>query len=471
MHWSGRQRRIGAAMTRSPSSSSRLPPVRERLLAPLERFLHVEAASGIVLLAAAALALAWANSPSHASYEVLWHTPIELRIGDWLIAQPLHFWINEALMTIFFLVVGLEIRREMHEGALSSLPLAALPLAAAVGGITVPALLYLALNTDPATRQGWAVPTATDIAFAVGVLTLLGRRVPSALRVLLLALAIIDDVVAILIIALVYSSGIDILGVSVAGAGVLLVLAFQRMGVQSAWAYVFPGAIVWFGLLQAGLHPTLAGVLLGLMTPVTTRSRDGILAEAAHALDELGERARGSSRDVKELVPPMQALARANRDLLPPVVRVEMTLHAWVAFAVMPLFALANAGVNFEGISWDAAGAPPVFLGIVIGLVFGKPFGVLAAAFLAVRAGLCVLPPGVNWRGVALVGCLAGIGFTMAIFIANLAFAHDALLASAKLGVLVASGAAAAIGLLVGLLLLRSAVPRKEKVQGHGERP
>ncbi|HKZ73661.1 MAG TPA: Na+/H+ antiporter NhaA [Steroidobacteraceae bacterium] len=446
-------------MGRPPLAFPEPAPLHERLLAPLERFLHIEAASGIVLLAAAALALAWANSPWHASYEALWHAPIEIRIGSWLTAEPLHYWINEALMTIFFLVVGLEIRREMHEGALSSLRLAALPLAAALGGVAVPAVLYLAINTDPATRQGWAVPTATDIAFAVGVLTLLGRRVPSALRVLLLALAIIDDVAAILIIALVYSSGIDVVGVSVAGAGVLTVLVFQRMGIQSAWAYVLPGAIVWSGLLQAGLHPTLAGVVLGLMTPVTSRSRDGLLAEAAHALDEIGERTRSSSRDVKQLVPPLQALKRANRDLLPPVVRVEMTLHAWVAFGVMPLFALANAGVNFGGIPWDVAGAPAVLLGIVLGLVLGKPCGVLAAAFLAVRVGLCVLPPGVNWRGVALVGCLAGIGFTMAIFIANLAFDSSALLATAKLGVLVASGAAAAFGLLAGFLVLRSPPP------------
>lgn len=455
-------------MARAPfETSSSSHPLHQRVLAPLERFLHVEAASGIALLVAAAVALAWANSPWHSAYDSLWHTPVEVRIGDWLVAQPLHYWINEGLMTIFFLVVGLEIRREMHEGALSSPRLAALPLAAALGGVIVPAALYFVINVDPITRHGWAVPTATDIAFAVGVLTLLGRRVPGSLRVFLLALAIVDDVAAILIIALVYSSGIDLLGIYAALGGILLVLAFQRMGVQSAWAYVLPGAVVWSGMLYAGLHPTLGGVVLGLMTPVTAPRREGVLAEAAHAIDELGERTHDSPGDLKALVPPVQRLERVNRDLLPPVVRVEMRLHAWVAFGVMPLFALANAGVNVGGISWDVSGAPAVFVGVVLGLVLGKPCGVLAASFLAVKLGLCALPPGVDWRGIALAGALAGIGFTMAIFIANLAFDSAALLTTAKLGVLVASGLASILGLVAGLLLSRSR--RVERPEGSRE--
>jgi NhaA family Na+:H+ antiporter len=288
---------------------------------------------------------------------------------------------------------------------------------------------------------------------------------------LLLALAIIDDIAAILIIALVYSSGIELVGIAISVAGVLVVLAFQRVGVPSAWAYVLPGAIVWSGLLKAGLHPTLAGVILGLMTPITARSRDRVLAEAADAFDELGKRARGSLSDVKGLAPPVQTLGRAQRDLLPPVVRVEVTLHGWVAFGVMPLFALANAGVNFEGISWSTAGAPEVFLGVILGLVIGKPLGVLAAAFIAVKAGFCALPAGVNWRGIALVGSLAGIGFTMAIFIANLAFESVALLATAKLGVLAASGAAAASGLIAGFLLLPPRSDAQPESQRSSERP
>lgn len=426
----------------------------QRLLAPLERFLDVQAASGILLLAAAILALAWANSPWHASYHALWHAHIEIRIGPWLIAQPLHFWINEGLMTIFFLVVGLEIRREMHEGALASLRQATLPLAAAIGGVAVPALLYLSIAGAVETRQGWAVPTATDIAFAVGMLTLLGARVPPALRVLLLALAIVDDVAAILIIALVYSDGVGGGGAALAGSGVLAVLLFQRLGLRSAWYYTLPGAIIWWGLLAAGLHPTLAGVVLGLMTPVRAVGHGVALEEAAAALGELGERTRRSALDIPRLLRPLRALARANRDLIPPVVRVELGLHGWVAFGIMPLFALANAGVHVGGVALDDAGAAMAFFGCAVALAVGKPLGVLAGAFAAVRLGLCRLPAAISWRGIALIGVLAGIGFTMAIFIANLAFPSPDLLAAAKLGVLVASGAAALAGVLAGLALL-----------------
>lgn len=426
------------------------------LFAPLERFLHVEAASGIVLLVVTVVALAWANSPWHASYEIFWHAPIEIRVGGWLVAQPLHFWINEGLMTVFFLVVGLEIRREMRDGALSSPQQAALPLAAALGGILVPAGVYLAINADASTVRGWAVPTATDIAFAVGVLMLLGARVPSQLRVLLLALAIIDDIAAVLIIALVYSGGIEWSGLAIAALGVLWVIGFQRADVRYAWAYVLPGAMLWAGLLKAGLHPALAGVVLGLMTPVKASDKDRLLAEAAQALDAIAERASGNLRDAKRILSPLRKLSRAQRDLLPPVIRVEATLHEWVAFGIMPLFAFANAGVNFAGVNWAAPGAPGVFLGIALGLALGKPAGVLAAAWLAERLGLCTRPPGVTWGGIALVGCLAGIGFTMAIFIANLAFGEGALLGVAKIAVIAASGGAAALGLVAGFLVLRA---------------
>lgn len=425
------------------------------LLAPLERFLHIQAASGIVLLAVTILALGWANSSWHASYEVFWHAPVEFRIGGWLIAEPLHFWINEGLMTVFLLVVGLEIRREMRDGVLSSAQHAALPVAAAVGGILLPAVIYLAINAEQPTARGWAVPTATDIAFAVGVLMLLGARVPSQLRALLLAIAIIDDVAAVLIIALVYSGGIDWSGLAVAALGVLGVIGFQRADVRYAWAYVLPGAVLWAGLLKAGLHPALAGVVLGLMTPIKASDKDRLLAEAARALDALAQRTGESFRDVRKIVSPMRTLSRAQRDLLPPVVRVEAALHGWVAFGIMPLFAFANAGVNLASVDWSLPGAPDVFLGITLGLVLGKPAGVLAACWLAERLSLCTRPSGVTWSGMALIGCLAGIGFTMAIFIANLAFDEEALLGAAKIAVIVASGGAAALGLVTGFLALR----------------
>ncbi len=424
----------------------------DRFFAALERFLHIEAVSGIVLLLAAAAALIWANSPAAASYEHLWHTPVSISVGAYSYSQSMHFWINDGLMTVFFLVVGMEIRREIHEGALSTVALASLPLAAALGGVAVPALMYLAINTDPTLQHGWAVPTATDIAFAVGILALLGRAIPGSIRIFLLALAIIDDIAAVLIIALFYSSGLDYSGLLVAALGVSIVLVFQLLGIASAFSYVLPGAIVWYGLLQTGVHPTLAGVVLGLMTPVMTRpTREQPLDVATRALSEFGERSHAPVVEVRELVSPVRRLEDAQRDLLPPVVRVQAALHPWVAFGVMPLFALANAGVEIH--AGDLSGASlSVLGGVVLALVLGKPIGIILGSWLAVRVGLSRLPAGVTWQGISVVGCLGGIGFTMSIFIAMLAFKNPDLLAAAKLGVLLASFLAAAIGLLVGRL-------------------
>ena len=246
-------------------------PVAQRLaeqaLSTLNRFLHVEAVSGATLLAAAVAALIWANSPFAQSYHAFWSLPLTIGLGEQVFSRSLHFWVNDALMTVFFLVVGMEIRREVHEGALSRLDQAVLPLIAATGGVIIPALIYLSLNGDPDRGQGWAVPTATDIAFAVGVLALLGRRIPVNVRVFLLALAIIDDIIAVLVIAVFYTASIQLEGFVIAAIGALAVLGFQRIGIGSALAYVLPGSLVWLGFTVAGIHPTLAGVLLGLMTP------------------------------------------------------------------------------------------------------------------------------------------------------------------------------------------------------------
>lgn len=293
-----------------PPERPRAQLLAERAFATIEKFLHVEAVSGIVLLLAAVAALVWANSPFSAAYHAVWHTALTIGIGERVVSQSFHFWINDALMTIFFLVVGLEIRREIHEGALSKPREAMLPIVAALGGVAVPALIYVALNLRTGKLHGWAVPTATDIAFAVGVLALLGRAVPSTLRIFLLTLAIIDDLIAVLIIAVFYSGGLQYSGFLIAALGCGLVLGFQRLGFGSTWAYVLPGAIVWAGLLATGAHPTLAGVVLGLLTPVTSGSLRGYSAESP-----------------------------------PPVVKVQAALHPWVAYGVMPLFALANAGV------------------------------------------------------------------------------------------------------------------------------
>lgn len=402
-----------ATSTRQPGTWRPARRIARRILRPVERFLAIEAASGILLLSVAVIALVWANSPWSSAYSAFWHTPIGLKVGPFHFERDLHFWINDGLMTIFFFVVGLEIRREMHQGELSQLKRAALPLVAALGGMLVPAAIFASLNHGHDTARGWGIPMATDIAFAVGVLALLGRRVPPALRVLLLALAVIDDVGAIIVIAVFYSSGLEPLGFALAGAGIAGIVVMQGFGVRAPLAYVVPALVVWSGAYRAGVHPTLAGVAVGLMTPVRAWT---------------GE--EGS-----------------------PVERLERQFHGSVAFGIMPMFALANAGVALSGVSISGNGVL-LFLGISLGLVAGKTIGIAGASWLAARAGLAMLPRGVRWSGVLVVGLVGGIGFTMSLFVAGLAFPAGATLETAKLAVLVGSGVAAIGGLGLGAALL-----------------
>jgi NhaA family Na+:H+ antiporter len=437
----------------------------KRAFTTLQRFLRVEAVGGVVLLSATAVALIWANSPFAYSYHALWHLPLSIGLGEFVFSKSLHFWINDALMTLFFLVVGMEIRREIHEGALSKLDQAVLPVIAAAGGVIVPALIYLSLNADPGRGRGWAVPTATDIAFAVGVLALLGRSIPVNVRVFLLALAIIDDVIAVLIIAFFYSGGLQFGGFIVASLGILMILGFKRAGLGSALTYILPGAVVWIGFLMTGAHPTLAGVVLGLMTPVRPITRrEHPLEVVSRVAKELRSSDAVSAKDPHRLELPRRQLRVAHREILPPVVRVQTALHPWVAYGIMPLFAVANAGVSLTGVDLSAGGAQFVMLGVWLALVAGKPIGVVGATWLAVRLGWCRLAPGVSWGGVCLVGLLAGIGFTMSIFIAMLAFTDERLLNAAKLGVLLGSLVAAVIGLSWGAIL----VHRLRRLDGAG---
>ena len=431
----------------------------DRVVVTLERFLHIEAVSGGVLVFAALIALLWANSPLADSYHALWHVDITLGVGSIVVTDSLHFLINEALMTIFFLVAGLEIRRELHEGALSNIKLATLPLAAAVGGVAIPALIYLGFNPEPELRQGWAVPIATDIAFALGMLALLGSAIPHGVRVLLLALAIIDDIIAVLVIAIFYSHDLRMDGMLIAAVGVAAVLLFQRLGFRSALAYVLPGAALWFGLLRFGVHPTLTGVILGLLTPVVALTdRRGVLNYARRLVDT-AHRAGEQEVDDHELSDSLRQASDAQLDVIPPVVRVEAALHPWVAYGVMPLFAFANAGVTLQGTGDPATSElTAVALGVGFGLFFGKPIGILLASFAAIRLRWCSLPEDVGWRGVFLVALLGGIGFTMSIFIAMLAFESAQLLTTAKLAILLASGAAAAAALVCGKVMFKRGV-------------
>ncbi|MFQ5704550.1 MAG: Na+/H+ antiporter NhaA [Gemmatimonadales bacterium] len=425
----------------------------------LDRFLHIEAAGGIVLIVAAAVALAWANSPWSDLYEALWHTPITIGLGSWRVEESLHFWINDLLMTVFFLLVGLEIKREIVEGALSDMRRAALPIAGALGGMLFPAAIYIAINSSGGASQGWGVPMATDIAFAVGVLTLLGKRVPATLRVLLLALAIIDDVGAILVIALFYSSGFAFDGLAIAAAGVLLLFVLLKMGVRSSLLFAITILIIWTGMLRSGIHPTIAGVIAGLCAPARSWfGKAGFLEVARSALDDFQSRVDRPHTD-HELIEPLSRLAQARREALSPALRLETALHPWVAYLIMPVFALANAGIHMGGLELGHPDFSAVVAGVMVGLVLGKPLGILLVSWIAVRLRLCALPEGVSWGGMLVVGSVAGIGFTMAIFISELAFQDAQLLELAKLSVLLATALAAAIGLLAGRVFLQRQQP------------
>jgi NhaA family Na+:H+ antiporter len=423
-------------------------PVRRAaaaLTAPIQRILAIEAASGIVLFVATLAALTWANLwPG--SYAELWHTPIGGRIGPLSYEQPLHFWVNDGLMTVFFFVVGLEIRREIFEGELETFKKAALPLAAALGGMLVPAIIFAVLNAGRAGSAGWAIPMATDIAFAVGVLTILGSRVHPTLRVLLLALAVIDDIGAIVVIAVFYSTGIALEGFALVGAGVVGVLAMRAAGVREPLLYLVPGIVVWAGFLVTGIHPTIGGVLLGLLTPVRPWFGPSGFAETTREQLE-----RLPASDKYELLASLDLINQARREAVSPVERLIHALHPWVAFVVMPVFALANAGVVLGGAKltgdyfW-------LFAGVVAGLALGKPLGIAAAALGSIRVGIASRSEEITRRGVLLVGLVGGIGFTMSLFIAQLAFPPGPLLDTAKLAILVGSGVAIVGGLLFGLV-------------------
>lgn len=442
----------------SDLSSNRLPNrasrVTNQALSAIERFLHIEALSGIVLLLAAAAALIFANSQYAALYESFWHTPLGFNLGHFTLSWDLHFWVNDALMTIFFLVAGMEIRREIHEGALADFKQAILPIIAAVGGVCVPAIIYFIFNSNGGHIHGWAVPTATDIAFALGILALLGKKIPSNLHIILLSLAIIDDIIAVLIIAFFYSTNIEPSGLMIAGAGIALVFFFQWIGLASAWLYILPGAIIWWGLLVTGVHPSLAGVILGMMTPVfPTRTLVAPLTQLSNAMQILQE--KNTKTDLHHISTALKKMRKGQRAMIAPVTRVQKALHPWVAYGIMPIFAFANAGVSFANFDLSSHESFLIVLGVVIGLFVGKPLGIITASYLAVKSGLCRLPPQMTWTGILLIGFLAGIGFTMSIFVSMLAFKDIILLDAAKIGVLCGSGLSALIGLGYGFIYIK----------------
>lgn len=412
-------------------------PVR-RLPRTLRHFLETEAAGGLVLLVAALAALAWANSPWRDGYDQLWATELSLRVGPFAIAEDLRHWINDAAMALFFFVVGLEIKRELVKGDLREPRAAVLPAIAALGGMVVPALLYLAVTAGGPGARGWGIPMATDIAFAVGVLALLGPRVPGSLRLFLLTLAIVDDIGAILVIAVFYAEDLDGGALLVALALLAAVVALRRIGVVWFPAYVLLGLGVWLATYLSGVHATIAGVALGLVTPARPLAPTAVAREWAEELDD-----DPSAGDMAA----MTALAKATVSVAE---RLQHTLHPWTSFLIVPLFALANAGVALGGGALDAPGSLAIAAGIALGLVVGKTVGITGAVWLAVRLHVGRLPEGATWGRVTGVAAVAGIGFTVSLFVAGLAFepgspAEDA----AKLAILAASLTAAVLGVAV----------------------
>ena len=405
-----------------------------RITAPVRNFLAVESASGIVLLICTAVALALANSPLAKDVHDFWEMPVELSFATWSLKLSLHHVVNDGLMTLFFFVVGLEIKRELVAGELSTPQKAAFPVIAALGGMIAPAGLYFALQYGTPGESGWGIPMATDIAFVVGVLAVFGPRVPFSLKVFLLSLAIADDIGAILVIAIAYSGTPNWLALGAATLGFSLCYTLNRLGVRTIGIYLLVGIGIWFAVLKSGIHPTIAGVLLGLLTPASAWISTPTLQ---NALSTAFGRVTDGSIDHDDL----QHLVFASREATSPLERLVHILHPWVGFIVMPLFAFANAGVPLR----LSDVRDPVAIAVAIGLVIGKPLGIVGFCFLAVKLGIARLPTGMNWKLLAAAGCLGGIGFTMSLFIAELALQVQ-LLDAGKFGILLGSGISAAVG-------------------------
>lgn len=426
-------------MTKTDKESER-PPI-EKILFPFQKFIELEASSGILLLLSTIFALSWANSPWYHSYFGLWETKLSISFAGFILEEPLILWINDGLMALFFFIVGLEIKREMLVGELASPRKAALPIAAALGGMLIPASIYSILNAGGIGASGWGIPMATDIAFALGVLALLGKRIPLGLKVFLAALAIVDDIGAVLVIALFYTAEISWIALAT-GAGLLVFLiAANIAGIRHPLIYFLLGGGVWLAFLESGVHATVAGVLVAMTIPTRARlNTDDFLGKSRALLKEIEQAGiSGKYEPLKEdQRAAIQALESAIEHVEMPLERLERVMHPWVTFFILPLFALANAGVAI-GSDFTEAVTGSVSLGIVTGLVFGKQLGITFFSWLAVRSGIAALPDRVNWLQIYGVGWLGGIGFTMSLFIVGLAFGSSQLLSSAKLGILTAS--------------------------------
>jgi NhaA family Na+:H+ antiporter len=423
--------------------------IPRRFIKPARRFMELEAASGLALLAATAVALIWANLPFGESYEEFWATHLLIELGPIEIDESLRHVVNDALMTFFFFVVGLEIKRETRLGDLKEMRAAAGPAIAAVGGMVVPALIFFSLNSSGPAARGWGIPMATDIAFALGVVAILGDRIPPRARLFLLALAIVDDIGAIVVIAIFYTDDLALGWLTIAIGLFAVIYAAKHSKVRAMPFYWIMGAAVWFAVFESGVHATLAGVALGFLTPTHPFFGAGEYDRRARSImDEYGP-AEGETVDRERVDHEVLGLANVVRESVSPLTRLEEGLHPWTSFLIVPMFALANAGVRFAGIDLGEALTDPVTLGVAVGLIVGKLVGVFAATYFAVRSGIAQLPIGSTWHQIGGLAALGGIGFTVALFIAELAFDDPALIDLAKIGIFIGSAVAGVVGYLI----------------------
>ncbi|MCC6242610.1 MAG: Na+/H+ antiporter NhaA [Gemmatimonadaceae bacterium] len=433
----------------------------DQLLSPFRSIAHDARRSSMLLIAATVVALVWANAPFGASYDTLWSRELSVGFGSHALTLSLRSWINDALMALFFLVVGLEIERELIVGTLRNLRAAALPVAAALGGMIVPALLDLAVAGNSPEARGWGIPMATDIAFALGLLGLLAPGIPAAVRAFLAALAIVDDLGAIVVIALFYGAAPDAHALTLVGACLAVLAGLRLLGVRAIAPYLLIGIPLWVYLHEAGIHPTLTGVFVAFAIPPRARTDAAeLLDNADRIMDDIrAKRPAGQTAyEDADLQNSLEQLGQAYDAAQSPSLRTERALHGWVAVGILPLFALANAGVNVRE-AFTTAAPFGAMLGIGLGLLIGKPLGVIACTWLAVRLRLADLPDGLTMRRVAIAGGFAGVGFTMSIFVTSLAFTDPATIGSAKGAVLVASIAAALLGAGLVRLFERNATP------------
>jgi NhaA family Na+:H+ antiporter len=435
---------------RVSGSQARLPkaPI-DHVVNPVSRVLQIESASGIVLLLFTLAALLIANSSAAEWFESIWETEVGFLIGNFEMHHSIRHWINDGLMVVFFFFVGLEVKHELVLGELRDLRAAALPIAAALGGMIIPALLYLSIEWNQPGARGWGIPMATDIAFVVGCLAVLGSRVPHSARVLLLSLAIADDIGAILVIAIGYTAELNLVALGWGILGIGLVVLLAKLGVRSILLYVIIGVGIWGGTHESGIHATIAGVILGLLTPVSAWVNHSMLAQFVQEISDQMQHDSWHHEHERQAL--LRSVEKAVRETNSPLVRLESSLRPWVNFVIMPLFALANAGV---AIKFEAF-RDPIALAVSLGLVLGKPLGIVTFSWLAIRAGLAKRPADISWNVLIASGVLAGIGFTMSLFIAGLALDH-AQLDAAKIGVLAGSG----ISAILGMLLLVWFLPR-----------